>query len=155
MKPIYVDNNATTQVAGEVMEAMKPFLTELYGNPSSMHSFGGDVGNSVKAARTEVANLLNASPEEIVFTSCGTESDNMAVKGIMEASRDKKATQELGRRLERLVSTRLAGDLSDRNMVRWLEGLPTKTRQQLGRMGLLDPRAVASSKPIRLSPSRM
>ena len=79
MKTIYLDNNATSRVAPEVMEAMVPFLGEFYGNPSSMHSFGGQVAAHIKGARTQVAELLGAEPEEIIFTSCGTESDNTAV----------------------------------------------------------------------------
>ncbi len=87
---IYLDNNATTCVAPEVFEAMTPFLTEYYGNPSSMYSFGGHVGKSLAKARSQVASLLNAQDTEIVFTSCGTESDNMAVIGALDANPDKK-----------------------------------------------------------------
>jgi cysteine desulfurase len=76
---IYLDNNATTAVAPEVFEAMVPYLTELYGNPSSAYSFGKRVSASVAAAREKVAALLNADPKEIFFTSCGTESDNTAI----------------------------------------------------------------------------
>ena len=87
---IYFDNNATTRVAPEVFEAMKPYLTELYGNPSSIHSFGSQVGRKIQAAREKVAALLGASdPIEVVFTSCGTEGDNAAIRGILE-SRPKK-----------------------------------------------------------------
>ena len=75
MDVIYMDNNATTKVAPEVVEAMMPYLSEYYGNPSSMHSFGGDVGEKIKEARQNVADLIGSSPDEIVFTSCGTESD--------------------------------------------------------------------------------
>lgn len=87
---IYLDNNATTCIAPEVFEAMTPFLTEYYGNPSSMYSFGGVVGKSLATARSQVASLLNAQDTEIVFTSCGTESDNMAVIGALDANPDKK-----------------------------------------------------------------
>jgi len=87
---IYFDNNATTRVAPEVFEAMKPYLTELYGNPSSIHSFGSQVGRKIQAAREKVAALLGASdPIEVVCTSCGTEGDNAAIRGILE-SRPKK-----------------------------------------------------------------
>ena len=68
MKPVYMDNNATTQVAPEVLETMLPYFHELYGNPSSMHSFGGQVMKQVRRAREQVAALLGASPDEIVFT---------------------------------------------------------------------------------------
>ncbi len=80
---IYMDNNATTQVADEVVEAMLPFLSQRYGNPSSMHSFGGDVARDIARAREQVAALLGCHPEEIIFTSCGTESDNSAIKGTL------------------------------------------------------------------------
>ncbi len=90
MKTIYLDNNATTRVADEVFEAMKPFLCELYGNPSSMHTFGGQVGRSIRTAREQVAWLLGCDPSEIVFTSCGTESDNAAVKGALAAAPHKR-----------------------------------------------------------------
>ena len=79
MKTVYLDNNATTMVAPEVFEAMRPFLTERYGNPSSMHSFGGTVAHDVRRARESLARLLGASPQEIVLTSGGTESDNTAI----------------------------------------------------------------------------
>lgn len=88
-KIIYVDNNATTAVAPEVYQAMIPFLTERYGNPSSIHTFGGLVARDVERAREELALLLNAEPYEILFTSCGTESDNAAIWGILEANPDK------------------------------------------------------------------
>jgi len=89
MKTIYMDNNATTKVADEVREEMIPFLSELYGNPSSMHSFGGQVGHKIAKARQQVASLLGCSPDEIIFTSCGTESDNAAVKGALIAAGNK------------------------------------------------------------------
>ncbi|MCI6287800.1 MAG: cysteine desulfurase NifS [Lentisphaeria bacterium] len=88
---IYFDNNATTAVAPEVFEAMKPFLTELYGNPSSIHHFGGQVMAHVDTARERLAALLGASPTEIIFTSCGTESDNAAIRSALDTcpKRDK------------------------------------------------------------------
>ena len=87
---IYFDNNATTRVVPEVFEAMKPYLTELYGNPSSIHSFGSHVGRKIQAAREKVAALLGASdPIEVVFTSCGTEGDNAAIRGILESRPEK------------------------------------------------------------------
>jgi cysteine desulfurase len=85
MKTIYFDNNATTKVAEEVLEEMKPFFCELYGNPSSMHTFGGQVGRNIQKAREQVADLLGCDPSEIMFTSCGTESDNAAIKGTLAA----------------------------------------------------------------------
>ena len=80
-RTVYFDNNATTQVAPEVRDAMLPFFGELYGNPSSMHAFGGQVAKYVDRAREEVARFLNADPDEIIFTSCATESDNSAIRG--------------------------------------------------------------------------
>jgi len=90
MKNYYFDNNATSAVAPEVTEAMLPFFTEYWGNPSSIHHFGGQVGKYVRAAREQVAALINADPSEIIFTSCGTESDNSAIRGAVEASKIKK-----------------------------------------------------------------
>ena len=81
----YLDNNATTRVAPEVRDVMTPFFCELYGNPSSMHAFGGEVSKYVARAREEVARFINAEPEEIIFTSCATESDNAALRGAVEA----------------------------------------------------------------------
>lgn len=82
-KVIYLDNNATTRVCDEAVEAMLPFLFEKYGNPSSMHDFGGEVGKYLRKAREQVSELIGAaSPEEIIFTSCGTENSNMALRGL-------------------------------------------------------------------------
>ena len=78
----YFDNNATTRVAPEVRDAMLPFFCDRYGNPSSMHAFGGEVAHDLDHAREEVARFLNADPDEIIFTSCATESDNAAIRGI-------------------------------------------------------------------------
>ena len=89
-RAVYFDNNATTCVAPEVVAAMQPFFGELYGNPSSMHHFGGQVAQHVETARSQVAALLGALPTEIVFTSCGTESDNHALRGVLEAFPDKR-----------------------------------------------------------------
>ena len=86
MKTIYLDNNATTQPAPEVVDAMLPFLREYWGNPSSMHFFGGQVGRHLEAAREKAAALIHADPSEILFTSCGTESDNTAIRGAAEAA---------------------------------------------------------------------
>lgn len=87
---IYLDNNATTKIAPEVFEAMKPFLKEKYGNPSSAYTFGGKVRKDVEDAREKVANLLHCQAQDVIFTSCGTESDNLAVKGVLEAVEEKK-----------------------------------------------------------------
>ncbi|MBN1473749.1 MAG: cysteine desulfurase NifS [Syntrophaceae bacterium] len=90
MSVIYLDNNATTQVAEEVLEAMLPYFREFYGNPSSMHTFGGQVGQKIRTAREQVAALIGALPEEIIFTSCGTESDNSAIRSALATQPDKK-----------------------------------------------------------------
>jgi cysteine desulfurase len=80
---IYMDNNATTQVSPEVLDAMMPYLTQFYGNPSSMHTFGGQVAHEIRKAREKVAALLGCDPDEVIFTSCGTESDNTAILGTL------------------------------------------------------------------------
>jgi cysteine desulfurase len=85
VKNIYLDNNATTAVAPEVREAMEPFFRDLWGNPSSMHTFGGGVRKHIEQAREQVAALIHADPAEVIFTSCGTESDNTAIRGAAEA----------------------------------------------------------------------
>ena len=85
MKTVYFDNNATTKVAEEVYEQMGPFFCELYGNPSSMHTFGGQVGRKIRDAREQVAGLLGCESGEVIFTSCGTESDNTAIRGTVDA----------------------------------------------------------------------
>ncbi|HWH68542.1 MAG TPA: cysteine desulfurase NifS [Candidatus Sulfotelmatobacter sp.] len=84
MKEVYLDNNATTKMDEEVFEEMRPYFCELYGNPSSMHFFGGQVQAKVDEARGRVAALLGAFPDEIVFTACGTESDNAAIRNALE-----------------------------------------------------------------------
>ncbi len=83
VKTVYFDNNATTAVAPEVFEAMTPFLTTLYGNPSSIHTFGGQVMAHIDNAREHLAALLGAQPSELIFTSCGTESDNAALRSAL------------------------------------------------------------------------
>lgn len=90
MKTIYLDNNATTRIAPEVIDAMLPYLRDFYGNPSSMHTFGGQLHKKVEEAREKVARLIGAEPEEIIFTSCGTESDNTAIMSAVESFPRKK-----------------------------------------------------------------
>ena len=89
MKQIYLDNNATTPVKPEVLEAMLPFYREQFGNPSSVHWAGRMVSGAIETAREQVAELLNCSPAEIIFVSCGSEGDNFAIKGTAEALRHK------------------------------------------------------------------
>jgi len=90
MKTIYLDNNATTQVAPEVVEAMLPYFTELYGNASSMHTFGGQIHGRIEVARAQVAELIGAEPDEIIFTGCGSESDNTALMSAVECNPAKR-----------------------------------------------------------------
>lgn len=89
MKKIYLDNNATTAVKPEVLEAMLPYYREQFGNPSSVHWAGRMVSGAIDQAREQVAALLNCSPAEIIFVSCGSEGDNHAIKGTAEALADK------------------------------------------------------------------
>jgi len=88
-RKVYMDHAATTPVDQEVVEAMLPYFTEIYGNASSLHSFGRDAHNAMDEARSRVAGLINAHPEEIIFTAGGTESDNIAIKGAAYANRSK------------------------------------------------------------------
>lgn len=86
-KHIYLDHGASTPVHPQVLEAMLPYWTELYGNPASSHHYGRQASNDLDKARRIIANLLNAHPDELTFTGCGSESDNMALRGIMYAAR--------------------------------------------------------------------
>jgi cysteine desulfurase len=86
---VYLDNNATTRVAPEVVEAMTPYWGDNYGNPSSIYRFGGMVRRHVERAREQVAALIGASPDEIIFTSCGSEGDNMAIKGFLQEHKNR------------------------------------------------------------------
>ena len=108
---IYFDNNATTRVAPEVYEAMIPYLTEFYGNPSSIHRFGGQLAAKIEEARGSLAALLGAQPSEIIFTSCGTESDSAAIlsalsvcpkrRKVVTTQVEHAAVLNLGKDLER------------------------------------------------------
>jgi cysteine desulfurase len=89
MKQIYMDHSATTPVAQEVLEAMLPYFGEKYGNASSLHSFGREARSALEESRAKVANLIGGEPNEIIFTSGGTESDNLALKGIAYQCREK------------------------------------------------------------------
>ena len=89
MKRIYLDNGATTQVAKEVAKAVQTILTKKFGNPSSLHKFGEEARKEIEKARAIIANKINAEPNEIIFTSGGTESDNLAIKGIAYQNKDK------------------------------------------------------------------
>jgi cysteine desulfurase len=88
---IYLDNNATTRVAPEVLDAMQPYLSEFFGNPSSAHALGREMKRAVEQSREQVASLIGAAePSEIVFTSCGSESDNWAIRGVLATQPQKK-----------------------------------------------------------------
>jgi len=88
-KPIYLDYNATTPIDQEVAKEMIPFIQTFYGNPSSSYSIGRETKEAILKARQQVANLVNAKPEEIVFTSCATESNNLAIHGFVLANKEK------------------------------------------------------------------
>jgi cysteine desulfurase len=90
METIYLDNNATTAISPEVLNEMLPYLKELYGNPSSIHSFGRNLYYKIEQAREKVALLIGAEPEEIIFTSCGTESDNTAITSAIQLDENKR-----------------------------------------------------------------
>jgi cysteine desulfurase len=88
---IYLDNNATTRVAPEVLDAMQPYLSDVFGNPSSAHALGREMKRAIEQAREHVANLIGAADaSEIVFTSCGSESDNWAIRGVLATQPQKK-----------------------------------------------------------------
>jgi cysteine desulfurase len=107
---IYADNNATTKIDERVLEVMMPYLTDEYGNPSSMHDFGGRVASAVDKAREQVANSLGAISSEIFFTSCGSESNNMALRSILETMPEKR----------HVITTRVEHPCV-LNVVKWLE----------------------------------
>lgn len=108
---IYLDNNATTRVAPEVLDAMQPYLSEFFGNPSSAHTLGREMKRAIEHSREQVANLVGAAePGEIVFTSCGSESDNWAIRGVLGATPKKKH-----------IVTTLVEHEAVRNLCRFLE----------------------------------
>jgi cysteine desulfurase len=118
---IYLDNNATTQVAPEVFETMQPYLNTLYGNPASAHTFGREMRRAIEQAGTQVAELLGARDEsEIVFTSCGSESDNWAIGGFLEQNPDRRHI--ITTRVEHEAVRRLCEHLAEIGCeVTWLE----------------------------------
>jgi cysteine desulfurase len=136
MKRVYFDNNATTPLAPEVFEAMRPYLLEDYGNASSIHWFGQRAKAGVEKAREQVARLLNARPSEVVFTSGGTESDNAAILGIVEAARaERKHVVTTAIEHPAVLSTARA--LERRGV--------SVTYVRLGASGVIDPADVASA----------
>ncbi|MGI9034650.1 MAG: cysteine desulfurase family protein [Pyrinomonadaceae bacterium] len=118
---IYFDNNATTEIAPEVFEAMLPFLTKFYGNPSSAHNFGRETRKVIENSREQIADLIGANgSSEIVFTSGGTESDNWAILGTLEANPNKKHI--VTTRVEHEAVRKLCEKLERRNYeITWLE----------------------------------
>ncbi|NOQ38601.1 cysteine desulfurase NifS [archaeon] len=110
-RTIYLDNSATTQVHPEVKEAIQPYLSEKYGNPSSIYHKGREAKEAVEDARKKVAALIGADPEEIIFTCSGTEGNNMALKGIAFANKD---------RGKHIITTKIEHK-SILNTAKWLE----------------------------------
>ena len=137
---IYLDNNATTAVAPEVREAMLPFLGELYGNPSSMHTFGGQVKRFVDQAREQVADLLGCHPTEVIFTSCGTESDNTAIRSALAVNAHRRHL--ITSRVEHPAVLNLCQALAQQPA-----GLPRYrvTELPVDGQGLLDPAALEAA----------
>jgi len=128
-----MDNNATTRVAPEVVEEMSPYFTEFYGNPSSMHFFGGQVQRKVEEARQRVAALIGAQPEEVIVTSCGTESDNTAIMSALRCNPDKR----------NIVSTRVEHPAVKNLVVRLKREGYRVTELPVNRNGLLSMEDVA------------
>ncbi|MFP5239003.1 MAG: cysteine desulfurase NifS [Acidobacteriota bacterium] len=90
MPAVYMDNNATTRVDPAVLEEMLPYFSDLYGNPSSMHTFGGQVGRKISQARERVAEAFNCHPDEVMFNACGTEGDNTAIRSALASQPEKR-----------------------------------------------------------------
>ena len=130
MRRVYLDNNATTPLAPEVFEAMRPFYLEDYGNASSIHWYGQRARAAVETAREQVARLINARPSEVVFTSGGTESDNAAVVGIVEAAR-KDSKHVVTTTLEHHAVLHTAKALEERGV--------SVTYVRVGPSGVVDP----------------
>lgn len=114
MKHVYFDNAATTKVDSEVLETMFPFFTEKYGNASSMHPLGGEAKNAMEFSRKIIAKKINAKPEEIIFTSGGTESNNLALKGLFFSQKQNKTGKD------HIITTKIEHDCI-LNTCKWLE----------------------------------
>ena len=82
---VYLDNNATTKMDKEVLDAMMPYLTDCFGNSSSLHLFGAETNKALKAAREEISNFMGIKPDELIFTASGSEADNLAIRGVARA----------------------------------------------------------------------
>ena len=161
MEGIYLDNNATTRVDEAVVEAMLPYFTEQFGNPSSMHQFGNKVGHALKTARKQVQDLLCAAHDsEIIFTSCGTESDStrdpLCPQGPTDPARDHHDQRR---------ASRHSGPLREPRE-RWLHrSLPQGGHERVASISAntknccptrwrLSPSCGPTMKPARFSPSR-
>ncbi|NUM81771.1 cysteine desulfurase [bacterium] len=136
MKRIYLDHSATTPVDQRVLEAMLPFLTEEFGNPSSLHSFGRAAKVALEEARQKIASVINASPGEIVFTSGGSEADNLAIAGAARAYRD-KGNHLIANRIEHHAVLHIFEELEK-------EGFEV-TYVECDRYGMIEPQTVESA----------
>ena len=133
MKPVYLDNNATTMSAPEVVAEMLPYLSEFYGNPSSMHSFGGRVGLRLKQARSDIAGTLGCQPDEIIFNSCGSEGDNTAILSALAAQPDKRHI--VTTRVEHPAVLSLAKHLEEKDYEVTYLGVDEKGRLDMAELG--------------------
>src|SRR5258708_16896664 len=122
-QPIYLDHAATTPTDPRVVEAMLPYFTEDYGNPSSTHRFGRKAEGAIETARASIAHILNCSPKEIIFTSCGSESDNLALRGsVLAARRQNKGRWVISAKTEHHAVSTTAAQLAEFSdvLVEWL-----------------------------------
>jgi len=136
MRKVYLDNAATTPILPEVLEAMLPYLKDAYGNPQSLHHWGDDAREAIEGARTSVADLIGAKPEEIIFTSSGTESNNFAIKGLAMAQQSK------GKHIVVSAIEHFSVLHSARTLEKW--GFEV-TQVPVNKDGLVDPGEVAQS----------
>lgn len=135
---IYLDHSATTPVDPLVVEAMAPYWTEVYGNPSSLHSLGRQAAAALEDARARLARSLNCEPDEIIFTGCGTESDNLALRGVALAAASRGRRHIITTPIEHNAVLRTAADLANHFDFE-------VTRLPVDRAGLVDPEAVAEA----------
>ena len=131
---IYLDYNATSPVLPEVKEAMIPYFCEKYGNPSSLHRLGRDAKRAVEEARESVAKLLGAEPSEIIFTSGGSESDNLAIKGYVESLSEKKNIHIITSAVEHHAVINTMGHLEDKGLDVSYVGVDEKGRLDIGEL---------------------
>ena len=135
---IYMDHSATTPVDPRVVEAMAPFWTEIYGNPSSVYGLGRRAAAALEDARRTVARVLNCQPAEVVFTSCGTESDNLAIRGVALAAAAKGRRHLITTPIEHHAVLHTVADLAERFDFE-------VTQVPVDRTGLVDPAAVEAA----------